>query len=179
MNIESDQKSQFNYEEWVSRLFQYIKTAQHIFIGITQAIKIQIKKGFIKIWNEIRSFISKLSTTDFFFAGINIMVGLFGIMFMIAGIGLLSYQSLLWLQTGVWTEYPLLAIFNFLFENTALQQWIISPESWIGMQKLFLWFLKSIPVSLALIIPGLSIAFSASFIFFIALVLRFYQLKKV
>ena len=179
MNVENDQKSQFNYEEWISRLLQYIKTAQNIFIGFTQALIKQIKKGFIEIWNEIRLFASKLSPTDFFFAGINIMVGLFGIMFMIAGIGLLSYQSLLWLQTGVWTEYPLLAIFNFLFENTVLQQWMISPESWIGMQKLFLWFLKSIPVSLALIIPGLSIAFSASVIFFIALVLRFYQLKKV
>jgi len=179
MNIESDQKSQFNYEEWISQLFQYIKTAQQIFIGFTQTIKIQIKKEFIEIWNEIRPFISKLSATDFFLAGINIVAGLFGIMFMMAGIGLLSYQSLSWLQTGVWTEYPLLAIFNFLFENTALQQWIISPESWIGMQKLFLWFLESIPVSLALIIPGLSIAFSASVIFFIALVLRFYQLKKV
>jgi len=179
MNIESDQKSEFNYEEWFNRLFQYIKTAQHIFIGFVQAIKIQIKKEFIELWNEFLAFTSKLSATDFFFAGINIMVGLFGIIFMLTGIGLLSYQSLLWLQTGIWTEYPLLGIFNFLFENTALQQWIINPESWIGMQKLFLWFLESIPVSLALIIPGISIALAASVIFFIALVIRFYQLKKV
>jgi len=179
MNIESDQKSEFNYEEWISRLFQYIKTAQHIFIGFTQTIKTKIKRGFIEVWKEIRPFASKLSAADFFFAGINIMAGVFGIIFIMAGVGLLSYQLLLWLQTGIWTEYPLLAIFNFLFENTALQQWMGSPESWIGMQKLFLWFLESIPVSLALIIPGLSIAFSASVIFFIALVLRFYQLKKV
>lgn len=179
MNIKSNQKSQFNYEEWISRLFQYIKTAQHIFIGFTQAIKIQIKRGFFEIWNEIGPFASKLSVMDFFFAGINIIAGLLGIIFMITGMGLLSYQSLLWLQTGVWIEYPLLAIFNFLFENTALQQWIISPESWFGMQKLILWFLESIPITLALIVPGISIAFSASVIFFIALFLRFYQLKKI
>ena len=109
----------------------------------------------------------------------NITVGLLGLIILLAGIGLLGYQSLLWLQTGVWTGYPLLTIFNFLFENTILHQWIINPESWIGMQKLFLWVLESVPASLALIIPGLSIAISASGIFFIALTFRFYQLKNM
>ena len=108
-----------------------------------QAAKVLFKKCLVLVWKEIRVTASKLSTVDFFLAGTNIMVGLFGVMILLAGISLLGYQTLLWLQTGVWTKYPLLTIFNFLFENTSLQQWVISPESWIGMQKLFLWFLES------------------------------------
>ena len=179
MDFETNQQSQFNYDDWISRLFQYIATAQHFFTGFIQAAKVLFKKGLIIIWKEIRTTASKLSAADFFFAGINIAVGLFGVLILWAGIGLLGYQTLLWLQTGVWTEYPLLVIFNFLFENTFLQKWVISPESWIGMQKLFLWFLESIPVWLALIVPGLSIAILASGIFLIAFTLRFYQLMNL
>ena len=179
MNFERDQQSQFNYDEWISRLLQNIATAQNFLTGFIQAAKLLFKKGLIVVWKEIRTTASKLSVADIFLAGINIMVGIFGVMILMSGISLLGYQTLLWLQTGVWTEYPLLIIFNFLFENTFLQQWIISPESWIGMQKLFLWFLESIPVSLALIIPGLSIAISASVIFLMALTFRFYQLKNM
>ena len=179
MNSDNNQKSQFNYNEWITRLLQNIATAQSFLTGFFQAAKVLSKKGLIMIWKEIRTTASKLSTADFFFAGLNITVGLFGVIILLAGIGLLGYQTLLWLQTGVWTEYPLLAIFNILFENTILHQWIINPYSWIGIQKLFLWFLESTPVSLALIVPGLSIAISASGIFLIALTFRFYQLKNM
>ena len=179
MNFESKQQAQFDYDEWISRLLQYIATAQIFFSGFIQAAKVIFNKGVVLVWKEIRTTASKLSAADFFFAGMNITAGLFGVIILLAGIVLLSYQSLLWLQTGVWTEYFLLETFNFLFENTILHQWIISPESWIGMQKLFLWFLESIPVSLALIIPGLSIAISASVIFLMALTFRFYQLKNM
>ena len=34
---------------------------------------------------------------------------------LIAGMGLLSYQSFIWLQSGVWNEYPMLTVFNFIF----------------------------------------------------------------
>ena len=179
MNFERDQQSQFNYDEWISRLLQNIATAQNFLTGFIQAAKLLFKKGLIVVWKEIRTTASKLSAADLFLASMNITVGLLGVIILFAGIGLLGYQSLLWLQTGVWTGYPLLAIFNFLFENTILHQWIINPESWIGMQKLFLWVLESVPASLALIIPGLSIAISASGIFFIALTFRFYQLKNM
>ena len=179
MNFERDQQSQFNYDEWISRLLQNIATAQNFLTGFIQAVKLLFKKGLIVVWKEIRTTASKLSAADLFLASMNITVGLLGVIILLAGVGLLGYQSLLWLQTGVWTGYPLLVIFNFLFENTILHQWIINPESWIGMQKLFLWVLESVPASLALIIPGLSIAISASGIFFIALTFRFYQLKNM
>jgi hypothetical protein len=46
------------------------------------------------------------------------------------------------------------------------------------MQKLLLWVLESIPVSLALIVPGFSITIMAGGILIAALVFRFYQFKK-
>ena len=100
-----------------------------------------------------------------------------GIIFAV-GMGLLTYQVFIWLQSGVWNEYPMLTVFNFIFENTSIQHWLTNPESWIGVQKLFLWFLESIPVSLALIVPGFSITLTAAGIFALALIFRFYQLKK-
>ncbi|MBC8283822.1 MAG: hypothetical protein H8E32_08425 [Nitrospinae bacterium] len=179
MNTESNQQSQFNPEEWMDRLLHSIETGKQFFIEFLEALKIMSQKGLVQAWKEVRIAASKLSAVDFCLAGMNIAVGLFGSMILLAGIGLLGYQSLLWLQNGVWTEYPLLTIFNFLFENTPLHQWIINPESWIGMQKLILWFLESIPVSIALMVPGFSIAITAAGIFVAALALRFYQLKKM
>ena len=100
-------------------------------------------------------------------------------MILIAGMGLLSYQSFIWLQSGVWNEYPMLTVFNFIFENTAIHQWLMNPESWIGIQKLLLWLLETTPVSLALMVPGFSIAVTAAGTFTLALIFRFYQLKKM
>ena len=55
----------------------------------------------------------------------------------------------------------------------------MNPESWIGIQKLLLWLLETTPVSLALMVPGFSIAVTAAGTFTLALIFRFYQLKKM
>jgi len=178
MNMENHQQSQFNHEEWINRLFRFIETARQFSIAFAQAFKTLFQKGLTEAWKEIRAAAKKLSLGDFIFTGTLTSIAVFGGIILLAGISLLSYQSLLWLQSGVWTEYPVLTVFNFLFENTPLHQWIINPESWIGMQKLLLWVLESIPVSLALIVPGFSITIMAGGILIAALVFRFYQFKK-
>ncbi len=179
MNTESQQHSKFNHEEWIDRLSRFMDTAQQFSMEFFQAFKTLSQKGLLEAWKEIRSSASKLTTVDFIFAGFMISVGLFGVLIFLVGIGLLSYQSFLWLQNGVWTEYPLFVIFNFLFENTPLHQWMTHPESWFGLQKLFLWLLESVPVSLALVVPGFSISFIAGGIFAAALAFRYYQFKKM
>ncbi len=176
---ENQQHPRFNHEEWLNGIFQFIETAKQFTFDFFQAVKSMLQKGLGETWKEIRSASTKLSTIDFLFAGTMLFIGALGGFFLLAGIVLLSYQSLLWLQSGVWTEYPLLTVFNFLFKNTALHQWMVNPESWIGMQKMILWFLESIPISLALMIPGFSIAFMAAGIFTAALIFRFYQLKNM
>ncbi|MDE1045380.1 MAG: hypothetical protein OSA05_08910, partial [Nitrospinaceae bacterium] len=106
------------------------------------------------------------------------VMGMLGLMIFMAGLGLFSYQAMLWLQNGTWTEFPLFVVFNFLFENTALHQWMVHPESWLGLQKMFSWFLESIPLSMALMIPGISIALFMAGTLVIALTYRFYQLRN-
>jgi hypothetical protein len=179
MNIENNQQSQFNHEEWINRLFQFIETARQFSVEFAQTFKVLFQKGLSEGWKEIKTTTKKLSLIDFIFTGTLASIAVFGSMILLAGIGLLSYQSILWLQSGVWTEYPLLSVFTFLFENTALHQWIISPESWVGLQKLFLWVLESIPVSIALMVPGFSITIMACGILIMALIFRFYQFKKM
>ena len=93
MNFERDQQSQFNYDEWISRLLQNIATAQNFLTGFIQAAKVLFKKGLIVVWKEIRTTASKLSAADLFLAGMNITVGLLGVIILLAGIGLLGYQS--------------------------------------------------------------------------------------
>lgn len=178
MNIENHQQSQLNLEAWMNRLFRFIETAKQFAIEFAQAFKTLFQKGLIEAWKEVRGVTKKLSLIDFIFAGTLTSVAVFGGLVLLAGIGLLAYQSILWLQNGVWTEYPLLTVFNFLFENTPLHQWLVDPDSWMGMQKLFLWILESIPVSLALMVPGFSITLMAVGILIMALVFRFYQFKK-
>ena len=179
MNMENHQQSQFNHEEWINRLFQFIETTRQFSIAFAQAFKTLFQKGLAEAWKDIRAATKKLSLADFIFAGTLTSIAVLGGMILLAGIGLLSYQSLLWLQSGVWTEYPMLTVFNFLFENTPLHHWMVTPESWIGMQKLLLWVLESIPVSLALMVPGFSITIMASGILIAALVFRFYQFKRM
>ncbi len=179
MNTENSHQPKLNHEEWIGRFFQFIETVKLFSIEFAQALKSLFQKGLRETWKDFRSIASKLSPVDFFFAGTMLSIGAFGGMIVIAGIGLLSYQSFLWLQSGVWTEYPMLAVFNFLFENTPLHQWIINPESWVGMQKLILWFLETIPVSIALMVPGVSLAITAMSIFIAAMLFRFYQLKNM
>ncbi|MEK9630191.1 MAG: hypothetical protein VW455_14365 [Nitrospinota bacterium] len=179
MVSENTQQTRFNHEEWMDIIVQFIEAVKQFSLELLRVFKTLLQKGLKAAWEEFRATTPKLSAVDFIFAGTFFAIGLMGCLFIAAGIGLLSYQSFLWLQSGVWTEYPLLTVFNFLFENTPFQQWMFTPESWIGMQKLFLWFLESTPISLALMVPGFSIVFATAGVFTVALVIRFYQLKKM
>jgi flagellar biosynthesis protein FliQ len=55
---------------------------------------------------------------------------------------------------------------------------MIHPESWMGLQKLFSWFLESVPLSVALMIPGLAIAFFMAGTMVVTMLFRFVQLKN-
>ena len=61
--------------------------------------------------------------------------------------------------------------------NKNINEIIIRSKN-IGIQKLLLWLLETTPVSLALMVPGFSIAVTAAGTFTLALIFRFYQLKK-
>ena len=177
MNIEN-QQTQFNHEDWLTQLYRFIETGRQFFSELFKALKTLSQKGLLEAWNDIRSAVSRLTPQDFIVTALISIMGMFGVMIFMTGLGLFSYQAMLWLQDGTWTEFPLFVVFNFLFENTALHQWMLHPESWLGLQKLFTWFLESIPLSMALMIPGLSIALFMAGTLVVALTYRFYKLRN-
>ena len=179
MVTEKSQQARFSHEEWIDQLSRFRVTFKQFLTEFFKVLKVLFQKGKNEAWKEIRSSGSKLQKKDFVCAGILLSIGLFGDLILLIGFGVLAYQCFLWLQNGVWTEYDLFSVFNYVFENTEVHQWMINPESWIGIQKLLIWFLEDMPVSLALMEPGFSIAISAIGIFFAALFFKYYQIKKL
>ena len=179
MVTEKSQQARFSHEEWIDQLSRFRVTFKQFLTEFFKVLKFLFQKGINEAWKEIRSSGSKLQKIDFVCAGILLSIGLFGDMILLIGFGVLTFQCFLWLQNGVWTEYDLFSVFNYIFENTEFHQWMINPESWFGMQKILIWLLEAIPVSLALMVPGFSIAILAIGIFFAALILRYYQINKL
>jgi hypothetical protein len=177
MNMEN-QQTHFNHEDWLNHLYRYIETARQFGNELFRGLKSLSRKGLLEAWNEIRFVASKLTPQDFIVTGLLTLTGIIGGLFFLIGLSLFGYQAILWLQDGVWTGFPLFAVFDFLFENTAFHQWIVQPESWLGLQKMFSWFLESVPLSLALMIPGLSIALFMAGIMVVITLFRFNQLRN-
>jgi len=99
-------------------------------------------------------------------------------LFLAFGLGLVGYQVFLWIKDGVWSEFATMEVFNFLFENTLLAQWLDNPESWLGLQKIIEWLLYNIPVSVALILPSIMVLVGMMGVTVVALIIRFYQFKS-
>ena len=130
-----NQQAHFNHEDWLDHLNRYIETARQICNELFRGLKSLSQKGLLEAWSEIRSTASKLTPLDFIVSGLVALTGIIGGLFFLIGLCLFGYQAILWLQDGIWTEFPLFAVFNFLFENTILHQWMAHPESWLGLQK--------------------------------------------
>jgi hypothetical protein len=177
MNMEN-QQAHFNHEDWLAHLYRYIETARQLCKELLRGVTSLSQKGLRQAWSEIRLAASRLTAQDFIITGLVACAGVLGILVFAVGLSLFGYQALLWLQDGIWTEFPLFVVFNFLFESTALQQWMMQPESWVGLQKMLSWFLESIPLSLALMIPGFSIALFMAGTLGVALLYRFSQLRN-
>lgn len=177
MEENKNQQMHFDHSEWLDNTFKLMDTAQEFFREVGETVKILMKKGFSKGKEEIRFFISKSTVLDYICGGLNAAAGFLAVLFSFSGFGLLGYQVFFWLKDGVWTEFPLLVVFNALFENTALGSWISHPESWYGLQTVTLWILENVPLSLALIVLGLIGAIMAAAVMITAIMIRFYQFK--
>ena len=177
MNMEN-QQTKFNHENWLEHFYHFIEIARQFCNELFRGIKSISQKSLLEAWKEFRSFVSRLKPQDFIVTGLLSLAGIFGVMTFMTGLSLFGYQTLLWLQNGIWTEFSLFVIFDFLFENTTLQLWMTQPDSWIGLQKIFSWFLETVPLSFALMVPGLSIALFMTGVLSVAVLIRFYQLRK-
>ena len=167
----SDQTS---WMEWIN---EALDRANEFYEKAIINLKTITRQTISKIIKELRFFISKLTVVDLFCGSLTLGILSLASLFLVSGIGLVSYQAFLWIRDGVWSEYTITVMFNFIFENTVVSQWLSNPESWFGLQKAVEWLLQNIPLSAALIIPSITVLCGMILISIAGLTFRYYQFK--
>jgi hypothetical protein len=178
MSRENLQNQNFDHSQWIKHLSNSMDHARAFFGEVLETGKILFKNGLAQGIKEVKLFISKSGPLDYICGGLNALFGSLATLVFLSGFFLIGYQILLWLFEGVWTEFPLVIVFNFFFENTALHAWITNPESWYGLQQVVSWFLENTPLSAALIIPGFILTSVLAAVMVVAIMIRYYQFKK-
>jgi len=167
-----------DHMSWMQWIEENLNRAKEFYEEVVINLKSITKKIVFKLSEELQFFISKLTAVDFVCVSIITAIMAFASIFLFSGLGLVCYQVFLWMKNGIWSEFPIGVVFNFLFENTFLAQWLSNPESWFGLQKVVEWLLQNIPLSVALIIPSILVLSGLACILAIAIVFRFYQFKS-
>ena len=171
-----DQKT--DHMSWIQWININLDNAKEFYEEVKMNLREIISQIVSRVSKELRFFISRLTTVDFFCGSIILGSMAFTSLFLAFGLGLVGYQVFLWIKDGVWSEFATMEVFNFLFENTLLAQWLDNPESWFGLQKIIEWLLYNIPVSVALIVPSIMVLVGMMCVTAVALTLRFYQFKS-
>ena len=171
-----DQES--DHMSWMQWINVNLDNAKEFYEEVKMNLQKITSQAISKVSKELRFFISKLTPVDFFCGCITLGIMSLASLFLASGLGLVGYQIFLWIKNGVWSEFAIIEVFNFLFENTLADQWLSNPESWFGLQKIVEWLLQNIPLSAALIIPSVLIFGGTACILAMTVVLRFYQFKN-
>ena len=169
----------YDHNRWIDSIFQELKTMRSFMSEAVETAVILCKMGFSRIFNEATGFARRLTTLDFIFAGLSVLTMAGACLVLLSGTSLLGYQAFLWLKDGVWTEFPIIVVFNFFFENSWLHAWLNDPEAWHGLQTLIGWLLENVPLSLALIVPGVAGMLIIAGVTVTVLIVRFYQFRKL
>jgi len=166
-----------DYMSWMESINEALDRANEFYEEAIINLEAIARQTISKIIKELRFFISKLTIVDFFCGSLTLGVLSLASLFLVTGIGLVSYQAFLWIRDGVWSEYTITVVFNYIFENTVVSQWLNNPESWFGLQKTIEWLLENIPLSVALIIPSITVLCGMILISIVGLTFRYYQFK--
>ena len=178
MTQEKMHKQNFDHENWLKNMTDTQEGALAFLSEVWETFRILLDMGVTRAIKEIKFIISKSTAIDYIGGGLSALIGFLGAIILIAGVCMTGYQIVLWLIDGVWTEFPLFIVFNFLFENTALHTWIANPESLYGLQVVVSWILENTPLSAALIVPGFILATAMAGIIGLAVMIRYYQFKN-
>ncbi len=145
-----------------------------------QTLNILMEKFYLSSCDRFKSADLKyeFKLMDFVLGGLSFALLVGAGAFLLAGTGLLAYQTVLWLQDGAWTAYPIRVVFDFVFQGSIIQAWIVSPESWLGLHQLVLWGLENIPTSVVLILQGVLGVLIMSAVIASGVSFRFYQSNR-
>ena len=85
---------------------------------------------------------------------IDILFGL-SIYIMFSSILILGYQIYAWLKSGTWFSLNLFLAVPYLPKS--ISDWILYPDSWIGVHKVVVYVLEETPISFAVFLLGFSL----------------------
>lgn len=166
-------------DDWTSKLSKFFEISQAVATELLTHFKKTINNVIKFAKDEFAEIRQKLTIVDYaFFMASMCAIGC-AMLIVFSGFGVLGYQSALWLQEGVWTELPLLSVFNYFFDGAAIQEWLNNPQSWLGLHQIIDWSLKSIPLSLTLIFQGMIFVFITASFFFFSVIIRYIWIKKI
>ncbi len=171
------EEQKYDHMSWMQWINENMNNAKEFYKEVKINLRDISKRIFSRISEEIVFFVSKLRPVDIIFGSMTISIMFIASLFLASGMGLICYQIFLWVKNGVWSEFAIIEVFNFLFENTLAAQWLIKPESWFGLQKIMEWLLQNIPLSVALIVPSIIVLAGMICVNIAAITFRYYQFK--
>jgi len=167
----------------VGEILGYLEAAKLFAADILDALRFLTEKGLKTAWQtsrqELKFLFKRLTVLDYIFGNLSLLALLSCFAVFLSGFGLLGYQTVLWLQDGVWNGMPMMRVFEFLFEGTALAAWMLNPESWLGLHQLMEWLLLNTPISLALMVNGLMMSAAVAGGIALAVLVRRFQFKHL
>ena len=171
--------SHYKISQKIEDGLRFLGSAVPFFQELKEAVLPYWFKTVSKATTHFRKIGSKLTGWDFFWGFLSTGIVFICFLIIFCGFCVLGYQTINWLQNGVWEEISLLIAFNFLFEGASIHDWIIAPDSWLGLHQIVSWALKKLPLSLVLIINGTFLTLSSLGVIGIAASYRYYQLSKL
>jgi hypothetical protein len=82
------------------------------------------------------------------------LLGLIGLLVTAAGFLIPLGQGFIWLRDGQWHSLPLFTLIKQFPVNDIFLTWLRHPDGWYRLQKITIWFLEIVPVSLCCIAIG-------------------------
>ena len=165
----------------IGEILGYVETARLFARDVLQAIRFVFEKGMVSAYEaarqELKFMVKRFTVLDYVMGNLSLLGLMLCFAIFLSGFGLLGYQTVGWLQDGVWNALPMMLVFEYLFEGTALGLWMQNPESWIGLQQLLEWTLSNVPISLVLMAEGLLMAGVLAGGMALAVLIRRFQFK--
>ena len=68
-----------------------------------------------------------------------------------APIGILGWQIVDYLQSGTWSSFSILSVMDLIGLSP---EWVVQPQSWLGLHNVFDWFHGSVGISVPLLLAA-------------------------
>ena len=165
----------------VGEMLGYLEAARLFTLDVLHTCRFVCEQGLASTYaaarRELKFLIKRFTVLDLIFGNLSLLGLVLSFSVFLSGIGILGYQIVVWLQEGVWNALPMMLVFNYFFEDTALGAWMLNPDSWLGLHQVVEWGLTNIPISLVLILDGLALSAGMVVTITLAVMIRRFQFK--